>query len=45
MMIHNQSNVFTGSAKNAAVLDFLKNDKLQGRLTLGKLSTLQSIAK
>lgn len=36
MMIHNQSANFTGSAKNAAVLDLLKTDNLKGRLTLGK---------
>jgi hypothetical protein len=36
MMIHNQSAAFTGSAKNAVVLDILKTDNLRGRLTLGK---------
>ncbi|KAI6183195.1 hypothetical protein M3Y97_00462700 [Aphelenchoides bicaudatus] len=44
MMIHNQSSLFTGSAKNAAVLDILRTDKLQGRVTLG-LRTIRAVYK
>ncbi|KAI6242200.1 hypothetical protein M3Y99_00261100 [Aphelenchoides fujianensis] len=35
MMVHNQSTVFSGSTKNAVVLDILKADNLKERYTLG----------
>ncbi|KAH7721952.1 Protein F13G3.7 a [Aphelenchoides avenae] len=35
MMIHNKPESFTGGSSNVAVINALKNDRLEGRLTLG----------
>uniref|UniRef100_A0A915DMB1 Uncharacterized protein n=1 Tax=Ditylenchus dipsaci TaxID=166011 RepID=A0A915DMB1_9BILA len=35
MMIYNNPSAFTGTSKNAAIIDYLKADKLEKRLTLG----------
>lgn len=44
MMIHNKPESFTGGSSNVAVINCLKADKLEGRLTLG-LRVIRAVYK